>query len=87
MSCKYRGPYLPFGDTEWVCTTHNVELHRVAGVWGTSAKRSEMRCPVGEQAPNPYIYDPEKNDGADIEQLSSSEAYQAGVSAGLDARI
>jgi hypothetical protein len=40
---------------------------------------------AADEVPNPYIYNPEKNHGRDLEDLSSKEAYQAGVSAGLDA--
>jgi hypothetical protein len=48
----------------------------------TCVNRSDREDPE-EVKPNPYIYDPEQNHGADIEELSSSEAYEAGVSAGL----
>ena len=47
-ACRFRGPYLPVGDLEWECLTHGVELRRVAGTWGTPAKRSDMACPVGQ---------------------------------------
>jgi hypothetical protein len=46
-SCVKRGPYLPIGDTDWVCVTHDVDLVRVAGEWGTQGKRDEMECPLG----------------------------------------
>lgn len=44
--CVKRGPYLPIGDTDWVCVTHRVDLVRIAGEWGTQGKRDEMECPV-----------------------------------------
>lgn len=46
--CRKRGPYLPLGDTDWVCLTHNVELIRVTGTWGTPPTRNQMICPTGE---------------------------------------
>lgn len=51
--CKKRGPYLPVGDVEWECLTHDVELVRTHGRWGTPASREEMACPVGEPERKP----------------------------------
>lgn len=49
--CRKRGPYLPLGLVEWECTTHNVELVRIAGEWGTNARRDDMVCPVAQPLP------------------------------------
>lgn len=48
-TCRKRGPYLPVGDVDWVCLTHDVDLIRVDGGWGTSPRKQDMLCPVGEQ--------------------------------------
>ena len=47
--CEKRGPYLPYGDTDWVCLTHDVLLEPTRPfIKGKSYSREEMRCPVGE---------------------------------------
>ena len=40
--CKFRGPYLPVGDVDWVCTTHDVYLD-----WDRTGPPSHktMHCP------------------------------------------
>lgn len=43
--CKKRGPYLPIGEDEWVCDTHNAAL-----VWDSSLgvqSKASMICPQG----------------------------------------
>lgn len=45
-TCKKRGPYYPAGNVDWECLTHGVLLVRVAGEWGTDARRDHMVCPV-----------------------------------------
>lgn len=44
--CKKVGPYIPIGQIEWECKTHNVELIRTVKS-NIPAKSSEMICPIG----------------------------------------
>lgn len=50
--CKIVGPYLPVGDTDWECRTHDVlaELRDTAPTLlpDESYRREHFRCPVGE---------------------------------------
>lgn len=50
ITCLKKGPYLPVGDTDWMCVVHDVELVRVSGDISKSARRDELKCPVGEAA-------------------------------------
>lgn len=46
VSCKFKGPYYPVGDIDWVCVTHGADLGRVDpnGPWS----KSNLYCPRGE---------------------------------------
>ncbi len=50
--CDIRGPYLPVGDTDWECRTHNVlaELRDPDNYPGPPAKRVHVYCPEGQNA-------------------------------------
>jgi hypothetical protein len=47
--CVKKGPYLPLGETEWECTTHDRELHLMVKLsTGQSPKRDDMNCAIGD---------------------------------------
>lgn len=45
-ACKFRGPYDPVGDIDWICETHGVSLYRRPGSDVEGFKG--LYCPVGE---------------------------------------
>jgi hypothetical protein len=51
--CAIVGPYLPTGDTEWICQTHQVEAVLIdPAKHGTGQiKRTDMRCPAALTTP------------------------------------
>ena len=45
--CRFKGPYYPVGDVDWVCVTHNVLLElRDPAAWGLcNIGRADLYCP------------------------------------------
>lgn len=48
--CKIVGPYLPIGDTDYECRTHEVlaELRDPSRFGQAGIRKDEMYCPIGE---------------------------------------
>lgn len=50
--CRITGPYLPVGDTDWVCRVHKVDAELRDPTYvpprGGSYRREDFYCPVGQ---------------------------------------